>query len=139
MRPQAKIVADFWVDKLRAPAHHDNGEPTQLMFARMMAEMTYKPIPEERLQAFHNSLAKYVEGELDKAECGEYIYGSIGVDYHPDRPLGEALRAAGIEARFGLLPFKTRSWFGSESVRVAEGYRGEIKEIWAAKAAEEEG
>jgi len=141
IKPEIAVAAKWWADQLRDTPKHDNGDAFQSAFATVTASMLKRPTSEQ-VERFETELATALSSALgfsgDSWREDDPMWASgarvIGVDYHPDQILEDALNAAGIGDGFCLLPFKTLMWIDPNSVNVAQGYGARSEPIYPALA-----
>jgi hypothetical protein len=111
----------LWQDILRGPKY-DNGDKSAMggLGMALAFQLASKHTPtEEQIAAFGEALFTALS---TPDEYGVYPYG-LHVDYHPDRVLGDAADAAGINpSRFSI---KTGMWINHGFVSISEGYGAE--------------
>lgn len=124
---QVECAVKWWEDLLKQPMfdalseQERQSDPGQHM---AMAELLATMAAEGRTAT---QIARF--GAALRAELKESAVYSIGVDYHPDRILWNALQAAGIDDDLTALPWKTTMWFRDGGVQVLLGYGGEVIEL----------
>lgn len=113
-----KRAVELWKRMLRSPKF-DNGDPSPVGgMASMMAMMIPTNTTEELLDKFGEELEKNI---LTPSEHSRDYYPntSLHVDYGPDKAIGDAAEAAGLQCQF---PWKTNMWIGDGCVSVSAGY-----------------
>lgn len=130
---EARTAARWWADQLTADGDVRTGDAMNEAFA-MYARSKQTPPTPEQVEAFRGHLELNVIAMLrepfrawDKAVAEGPQWGSalrtIAVDYGPDPVLADALAAAGLPRRAGLLlPMKTVMWVNPGQVKVAAGH-----------------
>jgi hypothetical protein len=136
-KPNPIIVcraASVWVEMLAAPKYDNLGtnspEPPSAIIANktasLLAGMTPKNNDPETLEKFRVALIDVLSGPLEWEDtfCNpphKYTttFSHLGVDYHPDIPLCEAAKRAGLEMTF---PWKTTMWLYADCLSVSNGY-----------------
>lgn len=137
---EARTAAHWWADHLTADQTIRTGDAMNEAFA-MYARSKQAPPTPEQVEAFRESLEQGILAMLRdpfnawaKAVEQGPQWGSalrtIGVDYHPDRILSDALDAAELPdgARL-LLPMKTVMWVNPGIVKVAAGHGQPEREL----------
>jgi len=120
MKAVAACAAKWWSDQLAAGAAGDAGDDMINVLNRMAH--VHEPVPDAAaLAAFRAELERLVVARL--ADVGVVF---LSVDYHPDRELTAALRAAGISAQ---LPIKTSMTIKSGLVEVKAGYGAQWERV----------
>jgi hypothetical protein len=119
---QITKAVEWWADKL-VSCKFDNGDSSETgQMLMMMARMARLTVTAEQVATFKESLAKLLW------EDGVGVYGSIGVDYDPDKMLRAALDASGINGGY-VLPWKTHMGFENGGVQVTYGYCAPWEEL----------
>lgn len=113
-----KTAVEWWAKKLEERAPHDNGDTSiTSMFAMSFADMLMKPVTQEQIDIFKNTLTAKLTDQFDNPYS---LF--LSVDYHPCLELSEAAEAAGIpDANF---PYKTHMHIDSKlnKISVSDGY-----------------
>lgn len=125
----ARIAAAWWSAFLRGkPAPLDNGDrESGLATVIGMLAQAHEPKPDEvAAQAFEDALCAAFEAPG--------FYGTVGVDYHPDRVLSDAAQKAGVKLSMVTLPWKTCMWIKPDRVTVRCGYGAATQVLWEATA-----
>src|SRR5574343_1437711 len=106
--------AKWWADKLRNGAKMDSGD----RWINAVASFLRKPqtLSGESIDIFERILVGII---LHRQPM------HIGVDYHPDEILSDALKMAKIDS--AELPWKTSMWIDGDTVKVRYGYGANIE------------
>jgi hypothetical protein len=130
---QFEAAARWWAGKLRhcrqsglSAAERGRPENRAYEIAEMLMTINRPTVSDEQIERFTSALVENLEtaNQRDR-QC-------LGVDYHPDRVLEEALVTVGITANMGTLPIKTMMWLRDDgSVAVRYGYGADIEVIYA--------
>lgn len=144
----ARVAAAWWTQRLRdGVGIGDNGDraPHSLM-ARALTHLNRDAIaPASKADAFERALVEVIEKRFaltSPSEPGSFLdsegwdVGGVGVeldvDYDPNAPLYEALRAAGFERldMGSVLPLKTNMAVSPRLIVLKFGYAAERRTIW---------
>lgn len=129
----AKIVADWWADKLNGRAMQNNGTDGMMSLLMSMSAMQNAP-SNDKIEKFRALLAEEVEKKLDQ---GQEV--RLDVDYSPSGLLAEVVRASGIYGGTGsALPCKTMMMATGDYVKLWYGYRSNGVLLYGHVVGEEE-
>jgi len=120
----AEKAVNWWAEVIKNPKF-DNGDSSIAgVFAKVLAESLAKNVTREQIGIFKKELKEILIDLL-----WEYNHVVIGVDYHPDQYLSQALEKAGIPEENA--PWKTDMQIivNQNKVLVAYGYRSPWEEI----------
>lgn len=126
----AKIAANWWTEKIRGGAIHDNGanDDANVMGMLLANILGFKNAPsEDQLTRFNDILADLISEKL-YSEPKSYVY--LDCDYGPNYILSLAADTAGIDPI--VFPFKTSVFVYKDKVIIRDGYGAPQKEIWKA-------
>lgn len=124
----AKAV-EWWMNALRKPEFNamtseDRKNPVNqpMEMAELLAISLRKDVSDDQVLAFGVELERILREAL--ASPSKMINGEVvlAVDYGPNTLLCEALKAAGIQPRMDVLPWKTTMTVGPTKVAVKSGY-----------------
>jgi hypothetical protein len=129
VREEVKVAAKWWADQLCQSPNHDAGD-LGINTVSLFAASKLPPLDPIQIAQFEEFLQQEIEQYL-LASCSwnpdRPLFGSyhrvVATDYGPDPILGEALKAANIQAPSLRLPIKTVMWIDPGKVSVASGYR----------------
>ncbi|MCM1216003.1 MAG: hypothetical protein NC548_15960 [Lachnospiraceae bacterium] len=122
---QMETAVQWWGEKVRGGATHNNGADTfQSFMAMMMADSLTKPQDDDKVEKFQLLLRGAL---LTEFNFRRHDYIHLGCDYGPDRILSECAEKAGIdELNF---PWKTTMTFNNGGVQVSEGYGAPYEDL----------
>lgn len=131
----AVAAANWWAEAIGSPKFdalgatrgQDRKETETMEMASMLAMLiaSDSPVLQEAGAKFAVLLASKIEASLTGRNYGV----SLGVDYGPDRVLGETAQEAGVSgSRF---PWKTSMWVREDHVTVSAGYAAPTRLVWA--------
>jgi hypothetical protein len=131
----AKIGAKWWTDQIKESSPQDVGDFVSSALAEWAKNEVkgLSPLTEQKLSTFQSCLEANILRHLDETEWLETnpIWGSalrtVGIDYHPDRVLRDAIEEADISVLY--LPLKTIMWLNPDGVKVSLGHKGEITNV----------
>ena len=115
-------AVQWWSDKLASRAPHSNGDNNSAsVMACLFADMGSKPITEEQLSTFEQTLTEKLQEQYDDYILNRYAgLFIIGCDYGPSTELHDAAVRAGISTM--NFPFKTWMRIYKDYVEVSAGY-----------------
>jgi hypothetical protein len=126
---QIEVAVEWWTERLKSPSFRtlsdcERRDPTQNAagFAEMLAVLAHEEVETNKIDRFKEALRDVIGKNAD-----HWLF--LGVDYHPDYLLQQALDAAGIEFSMTVLPWKTGMHFSDGGVQVSEGYGTPYTEI----------
>lgn len=117
----ATIMAAYWANTLRAPKAQDNGADdvggvASSMMADILRKSTKAPSAEE-IDRFEVVLRDLL---------AKYRWCKVGVDYHPDRTLAQAIEESELPTSMATFPWKTTTrWHPDGSITAYEA-RGKV-------------
>lgn len=119
----AEKATNWWVDKIIALDHHDNGakdDCNKMAMLMMDVIASNNAVSKSQILIFKESLIK------DLISCKrDFIV--FGVDYNPDEILYNAIKKAKINAC--RLPIKTYMKINNDKIFVSEGYGSSYLEL----------
>ncbi len=123
--PNERIVdraVHLWKEALAAPVYR-NTRPGERDFGSVlacgMAAMLPKNNTADVLNAFGEELKKRLMAPIERGADRVWYETSLGVDYGPDKVLGEAAEAAGLKMEF---PYKTNMHLYTDRLSFSVGY-----------------
>lgn len=128
----SEAVSAWWAEQLGAPVYRmvdSRASGNDRLAADFSAALMHTiadrhPVSREQGEKFIAALIPKIEDQLSRT--GQV---TLGVDYGPDRILGEAAEAADIDkSRF---PWKTVTWIKETHVAASLGYGGKTRLIWS--------
>ncbi|MCM1440501.1 MAG: hypothetical protein NC131_15075, partial [Roseburia sp.] len=128
---QMETAVQWWGEKVRGGATHNNGaDSIQSFMAMMMADSMVKTQDSEKVEkfksllreAFYNTDYSFRTHDLIRLSC----------DYGPDYILAECAEKAGIDTM--NFPWKTTMNFNDGGVQVSEGYGAPYENLELVKA-----
>ena len=124
----ARAAADWWADAVGAPTFDNGDRSAGSGLVAVMAHMVAAQSPVDTTSAtrFRDLLEQRIQTGLDRGGYGV----TLGVDYGPDRDLGDAAQAAGVSS--SRFPWKTNMWVHTDHVTVSAGYGAGQRLIWSA-------
>jgi hypothetical protein len=131
---QLQAAVSWWANKLSSCKFDTLGSTRQdpqnhrVEMAEMLAQMNKRSCSQEQIDLFQQNLAEEIRAAL--ANRSDQYSFAVGVDYHPDAILSDALRAAGIQENMSTPPWKTMMWIEKGKVAVRYGYGAEIQVIF---------
>lgn len=125
-KAQVDTAANWWSEKVRGGATHDNGaDCIQSFMAMMMADKMVKPQEDDKVEKFRNLLKDAMFSDYYSFNSHEFM--TLSCDYGPDRILSDCAEKADI---FTInFPWKTTMRFGNGGVQVKEGYGADYESL----------
>ncbi len=114
-------ASEWWVKKMQAPVFDNGANDSANMMAQLLATLSHKAEPNEKVLKFKEALKGLITKELG-SESGSLYGTSLGVDYHPDNILSKALSKAGIDDNMSTLPWKTHMSINDGKIEAHSGY-----------------
>lgn len=135
----ARQAAIWWANKLRSPQKQQMGTDAisvingAVLSDIALSKFTNEPINDEHIQAFENTLAKFIHRHATHNQAVHGAFGcyecTVSVDYNPDALLVAVARIVGLDID-NRLPAKTVMWVEETNVMVSEGYGAKPIVIW---------
>lgn len=125
-KAQVETAVNWWSEKVRGGATHNNGADTfQSFMAMMMADSMVKPQEDDKVEKFRNLLKDAIFSDYYSFSRHEFM--TLSCDYDPDRILSDCAEKADI---FTMnFPWKTNMRFRDGGVQVKEGYGADYESL----------
>lgn len=122
------VAVNWWANAIVNPKFDNGDDNTAEKMTLLLAMMvnSKSAISKEQIDIFKKELADIIVAQMESSWNGEC---RLGVDYHPDMLLYNAVQKAGIDDDMGF-PWKTNMCISKDKVSVSAGKTAHWETLW---------